>query len=129
MSATVDDVRTTPSAPSLTTSLRRVLLGRDAGIVALLAVVWLAGSVSVDKFTTANTVYFLLLDIFPILLIALPMTMVIVTHELQFAREVANEVAFIDGGVIVERGAPAHLFSAPQHERTKQFLHRLLFPF
>jgi cystine transport system ATP-binding protein len=56
-------------------------------------------------------------------------TMVIVTHELQFAREVANEVAFIDGGVIVERGAPAHLFSAPQHERTKQFLHRLLFPF
>lgn len=56
-------------------------------------------------------------------------TMVIVTHELQFAREVAGEVAFVDGGVIVERGAPEQLFSAPQHERTQQFLHRLLFPF
>lgn len=56
-------------------------------------------------------------------------TMVIVTHELQFAKEVANEVAFIDGGVIVEHDAPERLFSAPQHERTRQFLHRLLFPF
>lgn len=56
-------------------------------------------------------------------------TMVIVTHELQFAREVANEVAFVDGGVIVERGTPERLFSAPREERTKQFLHRLLFPF
>ncbi|WP_349898361.1 amino acid ABC transporter ATP-binding protein [Parafrigoribacterium soli] len=56
-------------------------------------------------------------------------TMVIVTHELHFAKEVANEVAFIDGGVIVEHGAPEQLFSAPKHERTKQFLHRLLFPF
>jgi cystine transport system ATP-binding protein len=56
-------------------------------------------------------------------------TMVIVTHELQFAREVADEIAFVDGGVIVERGTPEHLLSAPQQERTKQFLHRLLFPF
>ena len=56
-------------------------------------------------------------------------TMVIVTHELQFAREVGHEIAFIDGGVIVERGAPEQLLSAPQHERTQQFLHRLLFPF
>ncbi len=56
-------------------------------------------------------------------------TMVIVTHELQFAREVAHEVAFIDEGVIVEHGAPEHLFSTPRHERTRQFLHRLLFPF
>lgn len=56
-------------------------------------------------------------------------TMVIVTHELQFAREVANEVAFVDGGVIVERGTPEQLFSAPRQERTRQFLHRLLFPF
>jgi cystine transport system ATP-binding protein len=56
-------------------------------------------------------------------------TMVIVTHELQFAREVANEVAFVDGGVIVERGTPERLFSAPHEGRTKQFLHRLLFPF
>ena len=56
-------------------------------------------------------------------------TMVIVTHELQFAREVANEVAFVDGGVIVERGDPKQMFGSPSHERTRQFLHRLLFPF
>jgi len=56
-------------------------------------------------------------------------TMVIVTHELQFAREVAHEVAFVDGGRIVERGNPEQLLRAPQQERTRQFLHRLLFPF
>lgn len=56
-------------------------------------------------------------------------TMVIVTHELAFAREVANEVLFLDGGVIVERGAPAEMLTAPREERTKQFLRRLLFPF
>jgi cystine transport system ATP-binding protein len=56
-------------------------------------------------------------------------TMVIVTHELQFAREVADEVAFMDDGVIVERGTAQQMFSAPTHERTRQFLHRLLFPF
>jgi cystine transport system ATP-binding protein len=55
--------------------------------------------------------------------------MVIVTHELQFAREVAHEVAFVDGGRIVERGDPDQLLRAPQQERTRQFLHRLLFPF
>lgn len=56
-------------------------------------------------------------------------TMVIVTHELAFAREVANEVLFLDGGVIVERGAPGDILTAPREERTKQFLRRLLFPF
>ena len=56
-------------------------------------------------------------------------TMVIVTHELQFAREVAHEVAFVDGGTIVEHGEPHELLRDPQHERTKQFLHRLLHPF
>jgi cystine transport system ATP-binding protein len=56
-------------------------------------------------------------------------TMVIVTHELEFAREVAHEVAFVDGGNIIERGSPEQLLRHPQHERTKQFLHRLLFPF
>lgn len=56
-------------------------------------------------------------------------SMVIVTHELQFAREVAHEVAFLDGGRIIERGHPDQLLRAPQQERTKQFLHRLLFPF
>lgn len=50
------------------------------------------------------------------------MTMIVVTHEMKFAREVADEVIFIDGGVIVERGTPAQIFSNPQHERTKKFL-------
>jgi len=56
-------------------------------------------------------------------------TMVVVTHELVFARQVADEVLFLDDGVIVERGAPEQLFTAPREERTKQFLNRLLFPF
>jgi len=56
-------------------------------------------------------------------------TMVIVTHELEFAREVATEVAFVDGGTIVEHGDPKEMLRNPQHERTRQFLHRLLFPF
>ncbi|PIC64222.1 ectoine/hydroxyectoine ABC transporter ATP-binding protein EhuA [Sporosarcina sp. P13] len=49
------------------------------------------------------------------------MTMAVVTHEMKFAREVADEVIFIDGGVIVERGAPSQIFTNPQHERTKKF--------
>jgi cystine transport system ATP-binding protein len=56
-------------------------------------------------------------------------TMVIVTHELQFAREVAHEVVFIDEGAVVERGHPGQLLREPQHARTRQFLHRLLHPF
>jgi cystine transport system ATP-binding protein len=56
-------------------------------------------------------------------------TMVIVTHELEFAREVATEVAFVDGGSIVEHGDPREMLRNPRHERTRQFLHRLLFPF
>jgi cystine transport system ATP-binding protein len=56
-------------------------------------------------------------------------TMVIVTHELEFAREVATEIAFVDGGTIVEHGAPKALLRTPREERTRQFLHRLLFPF
>jgi L-cystine transport system ATP-binding protein len=50
------------------------------------------------------------------------MTMVVVTHEMRFAKEVADEVIFMDQGVIVERGNPEKIFTAPQHERTKQFL-------
>jgi cystine transport system ATP-binding protein len=55
-------------------------------------------------------------------------TMVIVTHELAFAREVADEVLFFDAGVILERGAPKTLLSAPTHERTRRFLDRILRP-
>jgi L-cystine transport system ATP-binding protein len=55
-------------------------------------------------------------------------TMVVVTHELQFARQVATEVLFLDGGVVVERGAPAKIFSDPAEERTRRFLDRILHP-
>jgi len=55
-------------------------------------------------------------------------TMVIVTHELAFARQVATQVVFMDGGVVVERGAPGEILVAPRQERTKQFLHRILNP-
>ena len=54
------------------------------------------------------------------------MTMVCVTHEMNFAREVASEVVFMDGGQIIERDKPDVLFSAPTHERTKRFLGKLL---
>jgi polar amino acid transport system ATP-binding protein len=56
------------------------------------------------------------------------MTMVVVTHEMQFAREVADTVAFMDGGVIVEQGPPAQVIGDPKHERTKAFLARVLNP-
>jgi len=55
-------------------------------------------------------------------------TMVVVTHELSFARQVADEVLFIDGGVVVERGAPEQIFTKPAEARTAQFLDRLLNP-
>jgi polar amino acid transport system ATP-binding protein len=50
------------------------------------------------------------------------MTMVVVTHELGFAREVGDEVLFMDGGVVVEQGAPAQVLDNPRQERTKRFL-------
>ncbi|MCW2134646.1 amino acid ABC transporter ATP-binding protein [Arthrobacter sp. VKM Ac-2550] len=56
-------------------------------------------------------------------------TMALVTHELAFAREVASEVVFMDGGVVVERGHPDQVLRDPQEERTQQFVHRLLNPF
>jgi len=53
------------------------------------------------------------------------MTMVVVTHEMSFAREVADRVIFIDEGRIVEEGSPMHIFSKPREERTKAFLSRI----
>jgi L-cystine transport system ATP-binding protein len=50
------------------------------------------------------------------------MTMVVVTHEMRFAKEAADEVLFLDQGVIVERGKPEQIFSNPKEARTKQFL-------
>ena len=54
------------------------------------------------------------------------MTMLVVTHEMGFAREVANRVIFMDGGHIVEQGPSEAFFAAPKHERTKAFLHNML---
>ena len=54
------------------------------------------------------------------------MTMVIVTHEMGFAREVADRVLFMDGGYIVEQGTPQEIFGNPQNERTKDFLNKVL---
>jgi ABC-type polar amino acid transport system ATPase subunit len=54
------------------------------------------------------------------------MTMVVVTHEMGFARRVADRVVFMDGGRIVEVGPPEHFFENPDHERTKRFLNQIL---
>jgi polar amino acid transport system ATP-binding protein len=56
------------------------------------------------------------------------MTMLVVTHEMGFARDVADRVLFIDGGVIVEQGPAKSLLSQPQHPRTQDFLRRVLHP-
>ena len=53
-------------------------------------------------------------------------TMICVTHEMGFARQVADRVIFMDGGYIVEEGTPDHFFTAPEHERTKAFLSKIL---
>ena len=53
-------------------------------------------------------------------------TMIVVTHEMSFAEEVADKVIFMDGGVIVEEGSPREIFYHPKEERTKKFLHRIL---
>lgn len=54
------------------------------------------------------------------------MTMIVVTHEMGFAREVADQLVFMDGGVVVERGAPREVMANPQHERTKAFLSKVM---
>ena len=54
------------------------------------------------------------------------MTMVIATHEMGFARDVAHRVCFLDAGRILEQGPPHEIFSAPREERTKQFLQRIV---
>ena len=53
------------------------------------------------------------------------MTMLIATHEMAFARDVADEVCFLDGGLVLERGTPAEFFARPQEPRTRQFLQRV----
>jgi general L-amino acid transport system ATP-binding protein len=66
------------------------------------------------------------LDVMKALAREMRMTMVVITHEIGFAREVADRVLFFDGGVIVEEGSPEELFSNPHEERTKLFLSQIL---
>ncbi len=54
------------------------------------------------------------------------MTMIVVTHEMGFAREVADRVVFLDEGVIVEEGRPEEIFTAPRNPRTRAFLARVM---
>ncbi len=54
------------------------------------------------------------------------MTMVVVTHEMAFARTVSDRVVFMDKGVVLEDAAPAELFGNPKHQRTREFLSRYL---
>ncbi|WP_406422203.1 amino acid ABC transporter ATP-binding protein [Streptomyces sp. NBC_00873] len=56
------------------------------------------------------------------------MTMMVVTHEMGFARDVADRVVFMDGGVVVEQGRPDEVLGAPQHPRTRAFLARVIHP-
>ncbi len=55
------------------------------------------------------------------------MTMVVVTHEMGFAREVSDRVFFMDGGIIAEKGTPSEIFEHPQNDRTKEFLGKVLY--
>jgi polar amino acid transport system ATP-binding protein len=59
-------------------------------------------------------------------LAATGMTMVIATHEMGFARDVANRVCFLHEGAIVEQGPPARMFSEPEREETRRFLDRII---
>jgi polar amino acid transport system ATP-binding protein len=54
------------------------------------------------------------------------MTMIVVTHEIGFAREVGDTVVFMDDGVVVESGPPADVFANPRHARTRAFLSKVL---
>jgi ABC-type polar amino acid transport system ATPase subunit len=54
------------------------------------------------------------------------LTMLVVTHEMAFARDVSHRVCFMDGGVILEQGAPEVIFGSPKHQRTREFLARIL---
>jgi polar amino acid transport system ATP-binding protein len=54
------------------------------------------------------------------------MTMIVATHEMGFARKVADTVVFMDAGIIVETGPPDQLLDSPQHERTKSFFSKVL---
>ena len=99
----------TPTAPSGATRLRKALLGRDVAILLALVVVWLLASQLVGNFNSPQTVYYLLLDVFPILLIALPMTMVVITGEIDLSVASAMGLSSVVVGVLFDHGVPLPL--------------------
>ncbi len=66
------------------------------------------------------------LDVMKALAFDMGTTMIVVTHEMGFAREVADRVVMMDDGAIIEEGSPQHFFDSPTHERTKRFLSKIL---
>ena len=66
------------------------------------------------------------LDVMKALAFEMGTTMIVVTHEMGFAREVADRVVMMDDGRIIEEGPPLHFFDNPREERTKQFLSKIL---
>lgn len=102
----VDPARETPTAPPPAARLRAVLMGRDAAVIAGVVAVWLVGTFAVDNFGKPNTVYFLLLDVLPIMLIALPMTMVVVSGEIDLSVASMLGLSSVIVGVLYEQGWP-----------------------
>ncbi|MCW4456846.1 ABC transporter permease [Microbacterium sp. MPKO10] len=106
MTRTLEATTTAPAAPSVGTRLRTLLFGRSAAIIALLVIVWIIASVSVDNFNTPNTLYFLILDVFPVLLIALPMTFVIITGEIDLSVASMVGLSSVTIGALFQAGVP-----------------------
>ena len=117
MSTTLDAPKQIPVGPALGTRLRRALLGRDAAIVALLVVVYLVGYTQVPYFAGPTTIYFLLLDVLPLLLIALPMTLIIITGEIDLSVASMLGLSSVLVGVLFQAGwsipAPCSTRRAP----------------
>ena len=102
-------MRLVPEAPSAATRIRRAILGRDGAIILLLIVVWIVGSATVNNFNTPLTVYYLLLDVFPILLIALPMTLVIISSEIDLSVASMMGLSSVIVGALFQAGVPVWL--------------------
>ena len=92
------------------------------GILLIFVLVVLAASLASDRFLSPDNVVSVFTQCTVIGVLSCGMTMLIVTHEMQFARNVASHVVFMDEGLIVEEGRPEEIFERPKEERTKRFL-------
>lgn len=106
MTTTVKSTRRTPTAPPLAARTRSLLLGRDSAMIGLVVLVWITGSAFVEDFGKANTVYFLLLDVLPIMLIALPMTLVVISAEIDLSVASMLGLSSVLVGVLYQHGWP-----------------------